>query len=291
MDVKTKKLKHLVLKELASNNPLYENVPVPPNLFGKPYGIFNLVGQLGSGKSTTLVQLLRLYDTTKTFHKIFFYSPSMKDEAKAIYLPECTEIFDTFNLALFKEHIEYIKAEIQEYKIYLHYMEIYNKAKSGRALTQSEIMILEANDYEPLRSQYKHMPTFMMVFDDMQANRLVFSPNLNSKVSNWFFDCRQKNTMCLFSCQSFKCSVPRQLKAQVRVFILFACKSVKYQRDIAEDLVGKVPVETFLKLWDFATKDKYNFFCVDILADENDGMFRQNFDTILSMDDMFKVDE
>jgi ABC-type dipeptide/oligopeptide/nickel transport system ATPase component len=282
--IRTKKLHNLVLKQLKNNNPLYANVPVPDGMF--KYGILNLVGSLGSGKSTVLLQILRLYDTTKTFHKIFFYSPTMKNEEKAEYLPDNTEIFETFSLALYREHKLYIETEIKEYKIYLEYMEIYKKFLKRQHLTRDEELILSFNDFEPLHTVHKHMPSFVQCYDDMQSDKLLFSPSMKSEITSGFLNTRHRNTLCIFSCQSFKCSVPKQLKSQVSVYILFACKSIRYQRDIAEDLVGKVPVNTFLKLWDYATKEKYHFFTVDQMSDENNGMFRRDLDTILMIDDI-----
>lgn len=283
MTIKTKSLKHLVLKELKRNKPLYQDVPFPREMF-VPFGLVSLIGGLGSGKTTFLIKMLQLYETTKTFDKIFYYSPTIGFEEKREYLPECTEVFEEFTFDLFEKHKDFIRKEIEDYKIFLKYMEIYNKAMRGQHITHAEMIILESNDGEPMESEYKHMPCFCMVFDDLQSNRLIYSPNMKTGVSQFFLNTRHFNTMCIFSCQTFKNAIPKQLKSNIAVYILFRCKALKQQKDIAEDLVGVCPVETFIKCWNFACEVKYSAFVMDRNADEKE-MFRRNFDCQIMLDD------
>lgn len=279
MEVKTKfhttKFQNLVLKSLKHNKALYDSVPYPDNLFA-PYGLVAAIGGLGSGKSSFLVKFLKVYEQTKTFNgSVLWFSPTMAKEDKAQELPPECEIIDDFTEEIFFEKIDIIEHEIEQYKIHLKYMEIYDKALSGKPMTQSEIMILEANDYEPLKTKYKHMPTNLIVLDDLQANKTIYSANMKSRVAAFFLNVRHFNTMVIFSCQTFKNAIPRQLKSNVKIWILFACRSKKYQLDIAESMVGKVDVNTFIDIWNFCTAEKYDALVVDYSADEK-MMFRKN---------------
>lgn len=103
---------------------------------------------------------------------------------------------------------------------------------------------------------------------------------MKGDLAKFFINVRHRNVFCIFSSQTFRASVPRQLRSNVKVYCLFQCKSAKFQKDIAEDMVGKVSVEDFLRLWNFATAEKYNAFVVDYEKDENE-MFSKNFDTRL----------
>lgn len=204
----------------------------------------------------------------------------MKNEPKKEYLPDCTEIHDDFTLGLFHEHKKYIDDEIQQYKIVTHYNDLLKKALAGKHMTHEEVQILEMNDYEFMKTSYKHMPTFCMVFDDLMGNRLIYSACMKTEVSQFFLNVRHFNTMCIFSTQIWKNGVPRSLKSNIKIYILFACKSVKHQKTIAEDVVGRVSIEKFCEIWDEACSVPYSALVVDMLAPETD-MFRRNFDTIL----------
>lgn len=283
MTIKTKSLKHLVMKELKNNKPLYQDVPIPEGMIN--HGNAMVCGGIGSGKTTFLIRMLMLYEKTNTFSKIIFWSPTIEKEEKCEYLDhDITVIHKDFTMDKFIKYRDYIEKEIEDYKVYLKYVEIYTKAMKGQHITHEEERILESNDYEPMESEYTHMPCFCMVFDDLQSNRLIYSPTMKSDVAQWFLNTRHFNTVNFFLCQTWKLSVPKQLKSNIVLYVLFQCKSLKYQKDVAEDLVSVCPVETFVRYWDWACSKKYSAFVVNRNADEK-LMFKRDFDTQIIMDD------
>ena len=72
---------------------------------------------------------------------------------------------------------------------------------------------------------------------------------------------------------------PRSIRLNSRVMMLFPCKSKKMILEFADTCNGQYTADEFLKLYDYATRDKpYDFLYIDC----NEG-FRKNFNKKLDI--------
>jgi hypothetical protein len=85
--------------------------------------------------------------------------------------------------------------------------------------------------------------------------------------------------------QVFTNFIPKQFRGGViNLWILFSTKSQKHKESIAEQVANKVDTETFLKVWDYATKDSpHDCLVVDYKAPSIDFMFRKGFDKLIQI--------
>lgn len=74
------------------------------------------------------------------------------------------------------------------------------------------------------------------------------------------------------------------------MWILFDTKSHEHKQSIAKQVANKVDEDTFLRVWDFATKDsKHDALVVDYKAPSIDFMFRKGFDKLIRLSDEKEV--
>jgi hypothetical protein len=89
----------------------------------------------------------------------------------------------------------------------------------------------------------------------------------------------------LFNVQSWKISVgglPKALRNNLTLMILFKTTSTKEMWDIAESVEGEISTEKFLAVCKSAWKDDHDFLLIDLHPKKNHpSMFRRNFETFL----------
>lgn len=250
-----------------------------------------IVGSRGSGKTTVLVRMLKAYFRTHSFDKMVLFCPTLRADPKYQALVKSAErhrvkvdTHESFDDGLFEGVVEQINADIAEEKAEREYAELYERIVVRRQDgTAEEIAELEARDYgEPPKPKWKRgIPTTVLIFDDLVGNRDLYRSDAKGPVASFAIRHRHHHTSMIFLTQTYHNGVPRQLRANLSLLILFANKNDALRKQIAAEFSSFVPQQLFLDMWDSATADSpHAFFMCDFDARDPRLRFRKGFDEV-----------
>lgn len=285
--MKLVKLKNVSVPEVPNNIPEYAQRKTPPNM-PRLHMLCAVVGSRNSGKTTTALRLLKMYVKAKSYDKIFWWSPTALREPKfQAFKKDCenqgveVEVKPSFNEAEFLALQEWMRAEIDEYRHYKRKLDVWNKfvkVKSAEEMTMDELALLEEMEWEKPTTEYKNgFPSFAVCYDDMIGDKSVFSANCKGTTSQFWILHRHLSCSVFILSQIVANGIPRQIRGNISLWILFSCKSDKLKKEVSEELAFKVSPERLLEMWEFATKDRHDFMMCDYDCPDETMMFRKNF--------------
>jgi hypothetical protein len=264
--------------------------PVPLGMPAVPFlgGIF---GSRGSGKTTAFIKLCLLYDTTRSFDQVIVFSPTLKNDEKMEALQRDTKfkthIVNGFSETEFGKFITDINKELSQFERFDKAHEAYKKFKGGapvESLSREELEHLHYYDFrdpDDTGCFPYGRPSILMVFDDLVGDKRVYSENMNNPVCRFALRHRHSNTSILFLAQTFARGIPRQIRNNVSIALLFSNKSAKMKKQMAEEMSSFMEPDAFLAMWDYATSDLHDFFMIDYDSHEMELKFRKNFNVLL----------
>lgn len=289
--MKLVKLKNVEVPDLPDNVPEYAERKTPPNM-PRLHMLCAVVGSRNSGKTTTALRLMKMYVKAKSYDKIFWWSPTAKREAKfRSFMSDCEklgveiEVKETFNESDFLALQNWMRGEIDEYRHYKKQLEVWNKfckVHSTDDMSLDELSMLEEMEWDKPTTTYKNgFPSFCLCWDDCIGDKSVFSPTCKGTTSQFWILHRHLSCSVLILSQIVANGIPRQIRGNISLWILFSCKSDKLKKEVSEELAFKVSPEKMLEMWEFATKERHNFLMCDYDCPDETLMFRKNFDQLL----------
>ena len=265
---------------------------VPKHL---PQGFFSLlsVGQSGSGKTNAtlnLIQKLKPY-----YNRYILISPTGCYDVERNQRAE--KKYDKLKIDFDEEHSNYHRGLISEiiqrqrqclidYEEWKRYKEVYKKAleflKRSKDKTEDAIYGFPYVEYlmkydfcEPDDEYYfpqQIVPTAMLIIDDMASTPIY--TNALGELTNLQMKNRHLKMSVFNLVQAYKLC-PRSIRLNSSVMMLFPCKSEKMIKEFAETANNQYTPEQFMKLFEYATKDKpYHFLYIDCREPKG---FRKNF--------------
>jgi hypothetical protein len=236
--------------------------------------IGGIIGSRGSSKTTRMIELLLMYDKTHTFDHVVIFSPSFEADPKYKYLVDHleadVETFDDFTTEIFNELKQKIQGRLDEYKDYLEYKKVYEKFARFKGdiekFPPDQLILLYQNNFQPPHTEYIHgPPTTVIVFDDLNYCKELYSNTSSGKndVKRTMILHRHIKTSMLFLCQTYHNGVPKAIRNNLSLLILFKNKSPQMKKDISMELSSHIAPDTFVNMWDDATAEQYGFFKVD----------------------------
>ena len=300
MVIKSRKLPNLESKNYnikqASDRKTPDGMPTVTN--GGFIGVIN--GSRGCSKTTKLIRFIEFYDQSNTFDKIILFSPSYYNDPKYQLIHKSkakVDVYTEYTNDIFKQVAEKIANDIQVWKAYEESMKKYEKLldwlkKHGHDIDKypDQDYLYELSETGYMRPEkpkgMSRMPFTILIFDDLVGNKDLYSSNCKNAGTSFFILHRHMLTSVIFISQIWKNSIPRQVRNNLSLFILFTNKSEKMKEEIAEELSAYITVEDFIRLWDFAVKDsRFDFLMIDMDGDPA-LRYRKNFDTILTLEDV-----
>jgi hypothetical protein len=260
----------------------------PDGLPGKPFlGV--VYGSRGSGKTNAVLNLVFHYDKAKFFDKIYFFSPTFKNDPKYQLLEERKahyelHVFPTYTNEIFADVVKEIREDMEEYKKDLRLLKTWEKfqrAKSLTQLTEDEILDLYELDFQKPVPRFERPPTSLLVFDDLVGNKDLYRSDSKGTINSFVILHRHLLTSVLFVCQIWKNAVPRQIRNNLSLFMLFGNKSEAIKKEVAEEVSSYVKPEEFMALWDKACEPPHSFFKID-LDGKKEERFTRNFGEAIS---------
>jgi len=267
---------------------------VPKNL---PQGFFSLlsIGASGSGKTNATLNLI---SKLKPHYNIFLlisptgcYDAERQQRAEKKYDKlkiEFDEEHSSYHHGLIGEIVDRQRERLISYEEWKRYTQVYNEAiqwmrrTRGMHRMEDQIYGFPKLDYllrydfcDPNDEAYfpvQIVPTAMLIIDDM-ASTPIYTTSIG-ELTNLQMKNRHLKMSVLNLVQAYKLC-PRSIRLNSRVMMLFPCKSEKMIKEFAETMNSQYSPEEFMKLFEYATKDKpYDFMYID--AFEQKG-FRKNF--------------
>jgi hypothetical protein len=282
-----------------NNKLVFDKLNYPQCSCGKcPKFYWNMlnIGSRGSGKTYTIVQMIKHYEKNKITkdgveYKIRTHLISPTIQANEIYksldsLDFKKDAHDDYSDALLLSIIDNIKAEKKEYDKYLLYKKSYEKfAKTPEnkldKLYDEEPWIfnlLEEYDYQnPKDIKHEPQKVHIVVLDDLLGSD-AFTKKTKSVLTNAMIKNRHMGICFALLSQSIR-SIPKNIRLNCSVFQLAAFKNKKViLEDIYEEVSNVIGIDQFEELYDHATNKPYGSLIIDTT---NGKRFLSNFDSEL----------
>jgi hypothetical protein len=182
-------------------------------------------------------------------------------------------------LYVLSKHLQQDKMEF----LHRHFTEIENtinkKLRSKKKPENFKIIMSWVNNIsefpvvDDLDKNYKNV----VIFDD-----IIFEPDKNEKVSNYFVRSRHKNTSVFYLAQSFY-AIPRKVRLNTTHYVLYNMPSLTEVSRIHKEVASDLTKNEFIDLFKDAIEDEdtYNFFFIDTLQKKKFLKYRRNLDELL----------
>lgn len=169
---------------------------------------------------------------------------------------------------------------------------------SGKTGTFADILILTKDKAEPLyefletkgievKEGLHNLPDLNKF--DKDLNHLIIIDDLmmaknQDKVCEYFMACRKKNVTIMYLAQHFY-KIPIIVRQNSNYFVVLKLGNKKSLNLMLNEFCVGVDKDQLFKMYEYATKDKFNFLLIN--TDENDPLkrHRHNFDEYLNPDD------
>lgn len=267
---------------------------------GLPVGFFSLlaVGTSGSGKSNSVINLIKRLKPY--YNRYVLISPTgCRDHRGVRGEPkwdspkiEFDHEYDCYYKGLITDITDDQQACIDNFEEHKEYKIIYEQALKFLKTCKNphdEDAIFAFKDVETLlQHDFAHPddcpdffqkvpPSMMLIVDDM-ASTPIYTYSLGELV-NLQMKCRHL-FITTINCIQHYTLIPRPIRINSHVMLLFPCKSPKLVKEIAETVCNNYSVDEFIELFNHATKDKpYRF----LYLDARNGDIRKNFNIPLQL--------
>ncbi len=252
--------------------------PQPKSLdLPKNYYTALVIGGTGSGKTNSIVKLLKYYEKEKIFTKegelteqrIILLSPTFQSNTIWRTLKnldvECDVYEQDYTNAMFQAILDDIDAIRDEAKQYQKVMKIWKKFKKVKKislLTNAEVLILQMIDFDIENlfvPKFKVPPVTHLILDDLVCSP-AFKPN--SLVSNLSVRNRHRGINLFILAQSAK-QITKIIRIQARILMLYRFNSNNICSDLYELVSNVLTPEQFEQIYMEITSEPYQFLLID----------------------------
>ena len=290
------RLKNVQIPSIQDNQELYASRPIPKQ--GIPlHHMCTCLGGTGSGKTTAILEFLEWYDQACSFDRLIVFSPTGMKDPKMKRFIQNKHYFDVtyyplYTDAIMKTEVASFENDIDDWNSHLKKLQSYQKfasSKSTECLTLEELESLYETDFQKPRWKYpkEYYPSFAVLIDDHVGEKGLFGAGqCKGYLSELCVTHRHITLSIYLLSQKFSNFVPKQLRGGViNLWLLFSTKSRKHMEEISAQVANKVTEETFIRVWEYATKaGPHDFLLVDYKAPP-ERMFRRNLTHLIEYTD------
>lgn len=156
----------------------------------------------------------------------------------------------------------------------------YEASRRGKALTMKQRMLVERlHGQAPSRKVKLVRPC--LILDDLSHSRLL-------QGSRYFINLVLRNRhvvhnpqvglSILVICQSVKAGLPRVLRSNVNLWVIFGTRDRDIIKDVWSEVSGKISKSAFSKLFDFCTRKQHSYMVVDLTQRNPRHVFRKTLE-------------
>ena len=290
------------------NNPIKVNkIPPPQSIYKNlPPLYFTLmaIGQKGSGKSYSVVKLLKLFEQypihdtegNKLDIRIILFCPTGQSQANVVFKTlknlDDDDIHLNYSDDILKEVLDDIENEKKEIEAYADYVRAYKRFLKLKVsqLTDKDLLALSRYNLEPIENiptpKYKNPRVVFMIFDDLVGTD-AFSSKRTAGLNHLTIKHRHLQTNLIFTSQYSK-GIPPIIRRNIDIYILFKFANTKSVLDgIYPEVSGLLTEDQFKELYEFATHDKHDSFIVINHNMVSAGTsFRRNWDKAINIQEI-----
>jgi hypothetical protein len=279
----------------------YDKLNYPQCNCGKcPRFFWNMmnIGARGSGKTYTIVQMIKHYEKNKimkdgTEYKLRTHLISPTIQANEIYqsldsLDMDKDAHENYSDKLILDIIAGVKERKQKYEDYLLYKKYYEKVmktapnKLDKLYDENPDMfaLLEQYNYQhPSEIEHDKPEVNIVILDDLLGSD-AFTRKTKSTLVNAMIKNRHMGICFALLVQSIR-SVPKNIRLNCSVFQLATFKNKRMiLEDIYEEISNVIGIDDFETLYDYATAKPYGSLIIDTT---NGKRFLSNLDSELSL--------
>ena len=253
----------------------------------------------GGGKTSSLVSKMMDYQKQGLCDRIFVCSPTLGSNKAVLEQLQIADddMFGNPTRESLIEIVRKIEIEGEEWREYLKKLENYKrlikilKSKKPIENIDPEFLLRCLDDeslLEPPRSRYGHSPRLFIFLDDCMGTD-VFSTSKNSPFISMCLRHRHLGgdgigASIFMAIQSYTgqgSALPRCVRQNVTTLCLFKSKDKKSVDKIVEECCEDIDEAQFRECYAVATKEPFNFLCINFAATESKFRFRKNWDELL----------
>mmetsp|Transcript_71734 Transcript_71734/g.191392 ORF Transcript_71734/g.191392 Transcript_71734/m.191392 type:complete len:295 (+) Transcript_71734:1577-2461(+) len=288
-EFKIQNIDNLPIRINKAPEPRSVNKMLPPLYFS---GMF--IGSTGTGKTYSLVKLLKLYEQYPIYHhennklqmRCILFCPTANSSANPIFSTlKClsdNDIILHYSDEKLEEKIEEIKEEEKLFKEENEYRKAYArfiKHDDINILTDDEVLLLEKNGYrEPDKTKYPKV--VFMVFDDLIGSDAF--KRTKSKINFLVTQARHHKINMLFTTQ-YLTAIPPVIRSQIRVWVIFKfSNSDRVIQHVYPEISALIKEKEFLDLYEYATKSGHDsLILINHPLIDKKMRIRKNWDIVL----------
>ncbi len=297
--MKTVKVAGLEIKVPPGNAFRCETPPMMP----KMHFLCAVIGKRGSGKMVASVNLL---EKLQAVDRLFYVSPSADSNSASLqrlkHMLSPEDMYANVNdVSILTDIVNKIEKERDDLEEYRKKLKLYNEAmkKIGSDIPMWQIdneLLLTFGEGPPKHRWNGKPPCIVIYFDDILGSQLMIGKGareiaricLYHRHLGGYTDPKEPGAIgasLLFNAQAWKTSVgglPKALRNNLTLMILFKTKSIKELQEISEEVSGEIDEQTFYQVYEQAMQQQHDFLMIDLHPKPNHpSMFRRNFDEFI----------
>lgn len=274
-------------------------VPLEPSA-PRLYFLGLFIGSRGSGKTHAMVKLLKQYErggiappddqsgsTGRVAQRVILFSPT--SDANPVFSSlrhlADADVITSYTDAKLVEVVQDIKEQRDETAKYQKRLEVWKRFMRKRKLdrlSHEDVQELELMNFEPPdKPKYPDGCVTFMILDDLIGSA-AFRATGKSALTNLALKNRHLGICLLIATQNLK-ALPKSIRTNASLFVVFRFAN---KRVVAEDLYEEVsntlPLEDFVAIYDYATKDDHDALVIDFSMPKAQ-RFKMNFDRVLTI--------
>jgi len=258
-----------------------------------------LIAPKGSGKTTTLVNLLEIY--AGYFHEIYVFSPTVKSDCKWDYVKTLKLLVDNMPLKKWIHDMEsekQLNGPVQPTPLPAVFSEIVDPEKKFQEELSDECFFededISADFFKIVDRQFKmvrllkkygKLKSFanrvLIILDDQVGSEL-FDGSAKKKFKAFNTKHRHYSVSLLMVAQGYK-EIPKTVRTNWTCLLLYKIGNMKELEVIYEEYALGLTWDEWIEMYRHATNEKYNFFFADMYTDDDGKKIRKNFDTALCL--------
>lgn len=269
--------------------PLEKSLP-------KMYFVSLFVGSRGSGKTYSIVKLLKQYErygivdaetSSKVAQRVVLFSPTV--DANPVFTSlkhyDGADSITNYTDDKLLEVIENVKQEREETLEFQRRMKLYKKflrVESIDELDYQELMDLELMNFDPPpEPKYPNGCVNFFILDDLVGSS-AFKSTGKSALTNLVLKNRHLGINIMIATQNLK-AIPKSIRTNTSLFVIFKYANKKViTDDLYEEVSNTLKLNEFEEVFEYATRDDHDCLVIDFTQPKEE-RFKKNFDTVLTL--------